>query len=239
MIFAAAQFRASKGDWQASASRLEALLAAELGQAALIVCPEMALTGYVFPDAEAAALVAEPVDGRTFELASRCARRHCSYFAIGYPEAAPDGRLFNSALIVGPDGGLLRNYRKRLLYEQDETWALPGDTRYPLIETPFGRLTCGICMDLNDDRFIDFLFEANPDIVAFPTNWLDQGFDVQLYWRWRLQGYPCWLVAANTYGVEDGIPFRGRSAILDPDGRPQVRAGAMGDCVLRLELTHE
>ena len=196
----------------------------------------MALTGYVFTDAAEALQVAEPSDGRTFALASKWARRHGSYFVIGYPELAADGRLFNSALLLSPSGELLVNYRKRLLYEQDETWACEGDTPYPLIETPFGLMTCGICMDLNDDRFIDFLFEAKPEIVAFPTNWLDQGFDLRRYWRWRLQGYPCWLIAANTYGSEEGIRFRGRSAILDPEGGTQAFAPASGDCVLRLDL---
>lgn len=236
MTFAAVQFQASKGDWDASASRLDSLLTTHLKQTALIVCPEMALTGYVFANAEAAAKVAEPAAGRTFALASRCAIRHQAYFVIGYPEATSDGRLFNSALIVGPDGKLLCNYRKRLLYEQDETWALPGDIDYPLFETPFGRLTCGICMDLNDEEFIDFLFDAAPDVVAFPTNWLEQGFDVRHYWRWRLQGYPCWFVAANNYGIEDGISFRGRSAILDAQGRSKANAKAVGDCVLTVNV---
>ena len=234
MILAAAQFRASKNDWDESASRLDALLASELDAAALIVCPEMALTGYVFPDAAHAARVAEPVMGRTLELASRGASRHGAYFAIGYPEAAPDGRLYNAALLVGPDGGLIQNYRKRFLYEQDETWAQPGDGAYPLVETPFGLLTCGICMDLNDDAFVEHLFETKPDVVAFPTNWIDQGFDVQRYWRWRLQGYPCWFVAANNYGAEDGTKFRGHSAILDRQGRSKASAGAEGDCVLKV-----
>jgi predicted amidohydrolase len=235
--FAAVQFQARKGDWDASASRLDALLARGLATgASLLVCPEMALTGYVFADASAAAKVAEPSDGRTFALASEWAKRHGSYVVIGYPELADSGRLYNSALIVDPQGVLLCNYRKHLLYEQDETWALPGDTPYPLLDTPFGTMTCGICMDLNDDGFVDWLFQAGPEILAFPTNWLDQGFDVRRYWRWRLQGYPCWLVAANTYGEDEGTKFRGRSAILDPQGGTQAFAPASGDCVLTLDL---
>lgn len=229
--FAAVQFKAVKGDWDASVARLSSLVDSAAG-AALIVCPEMALTGYVFPDEDAAREVAEPFDSRTFQFASDVARRQQAYVVIGYPEVAGDGRLFNSALIVAPDGSLLYNYRKRLLYEQDETWAQPGDTPYPLIETPFGMLTCGICMDLNDDRFIDYLFEAGPDVIAFPTNWLDQGFDVRPYWRWRMDHYPGWLVAANTYGAEEHIRFRGRSAILDPLGQTAAIARAAGDVVI-------
>ncbi len=228
MRVAAVQFKAVKGDWEASAAKLSAMMQDADG-AKLVVCPEMALTGYVFPDFESARIVAEPVGGRTFEFIARAARSFDAYFVIGYPELAPDGRLFNSALLVGPDGALLANYRKALLYESDKTWASAGDTDYPLIETPMGLLTCGICMDLNDDRFVEFLFQANPGIIAFPTNWLDQGFDVRKYWRWRLAGFPGWLVAANTYGPEDGLEFRGYSAILDPDGNTAAIATRSGD----------
>jgi predicted amidohydrolase len=229
--FAAVQFKAAKGDWDASVARLSGLVDDASG-AALVVCPEMALTGYVFPDEDAAREVAEPFDGRTFQFASDAARRLQAYLVIGYPEAGEDGRLFNSALVIAPDGSLLYNYRKRLLYEQDETWAQPGDIPYPLIETPFGLLTCGICMDLNDERFIDFLYETGPDVIAFPTNWLDQGFDIRPYWRWRMDHYPGWLVAANTYGTEEQIRFRGCSAILDPLGQTVAMARAEGDAVI-------
>jgi predicted amidohydrolase len=237
MEFAAVQFKAVKGDWTASAEKLSSLITQQATGAALIVCPEMALTGYVFADKESVRAVAElSAEGPTFDLASTIARRQNAYVVLGYPEATPDGRLFNSAMIVGPGGELLCNYRKRLLYDADKTWALQGDTGYPLIETPFGKMTCGICMDLNDGRFVDFLFDSGAELIAFPTNWLDQGFDVLEYWRWRLAGHPAWLIAGNTYGVEDGIAFRGRSAILDPSGEAVALAPASGDKVIRVSV---
>jgi predicted amidohydrolase len=237
MEFAAVQFKAVKGDWTASAEKLTSLIAEQATGAALIVCPEMALTGYVFADKESARAVAElSTEGPTFDLASEIARKQMAYVVLGYPEATPDGRLYNSAMILGPSGDLVFNYRKRLLYDADRTWALPGDTPYPLIDTPFGRMTCGICMDLNDGRFVDFLFDSGAELIAFPTNWLDQGFDVLEYWRWRLAGHPSWLIAGNTYGVEDGIAFRGRSAILHPSGQAVATAPPSGDKVIRASV---
>lgn len=233
------QFRPDKGAWQASADRLEGLIqqAADRG-AQLIVCPEMALTGYLFPDAAAAAQVADPADGRTFQRFSQVARRCGAYLVLGYPEAA--GALYNAALVLGPDGSLLASYRKRLLYEADESWATPGDGLYPLLPTPFGLLSVAICMDLNDDRFIDFLHEARPQIVAFCTNWIHEGFDIRPYWRMRLRGARCFFAAADTYGTESAPPascrFLGRSAILDPNGRTLALAGETGDEVIVASL---
>ena len=239
MQFAAVQFKAVKGDWEESAERLSRLIIERAAGAALIVCPEMALTGYVFPNEDSAREVAElSTEGPTRDFVSQLAVRQNAYIVLGYPETTLDGRLFNSAMIVGPEGELLFNYRKRLLYETDESWAAPGDTSYPLIQTPFGTMTCGICMDLNDDRFINFLFRANPDVIAFPTNWLDQGFDVRQYWLWRLSGYPAWLVAGNTYGKEEDIAFRGRSAILDPTGGTAAIAPPSGDRIIMASIAH-
>ena len=42
----------------------------------------------------------------------------------------------------------------------------------------FGRLGVGICMDLNDDRFISWVNSARINVLAFPTNWLQEDIDV-------------------------------------------------------------
>lgn len=238
---AAIQFRPEKGAWETSAARLQALVERAIAAgASLVVCPEMALTGYLFPDADAVRPVAEEARGRTFERFRALCRAGGCYLAIGYPEAEGE-RLYNSALLIGSDGELRCNYRKRLLYELDMGWALPGDRPYSLVTTPFGTLTVGICMDLNDDRFIRFLHRSRPAIVAFCTNWLHQGLDMLPYWRHRLAGAPCHFVAADTYGREPagsgpGTRFLGRSAVLDPRGRVLALAGEEGDAVLVAEL---
>lgn len=244
MRVAAVQFRPDKGDWEGSAARLEGLieLAAEEG-AGLVVCPEMALTGYLFPSPAAARAVAEPERGRTFQRFSALSARLSCHLVLGYPEVAGEGPgapLYNAALVLGPDGELLCGYRKRLLYDDDKPWARPGDRPYPLLQTPLGSLAVGICMDLNDDRFIDFLHRSRPDIVAFCTNWIHQGFDIRPYWLDRLDGLPATFVAADTYGVEIAPPMRarflGRSAILGPDGRTLALAPETGDGVLIADL---
>ena len=251
---AALQFKAKKDQPQQSLQILCQLIeqAAQAG-AQLVVCPEMATSGYLFSDAGAIVDRCEPADGGSFPTLSALAQRHGLYLVCGYPEieARPADssvsvdvvgnslgdvvgnslgnrrapRLFNSARVIGPDGSLLYNYRKRLLYESDTTWAHDGDTPYPILETPLGRLTVGICMDLNDDRFVDFLREhsaTQPLIVAFCTNWLDQGSDVLPYWCYRLRGFRGVFIAANTFGDESEpnhapTRFCGRSTILSMD----------------------
>lgn len=244
---AALQFKAQKDQPEASLAALCQLIehAAQAG-AELVVCPEMAYTGYLFENAAAIAPRCEPALGGAFPVLSELARRYGIYLVCGYPELAdgvgPEGdhaaaatgpRLYNSARVLSPDGALLYNYRKRLLFSADTTWATPGDTPYPILSTPFGRLTVGICMDLNDDRFVEFLQQGGPLWVAFCTNWLDEGSDVLPYYCYRLRGFVGVFAAANTYGLETSpghapTRFCGRSTILSIAEEGQPAGAAAG-----------
>ncbi|HNN96377.1 MAG TPA: carbon-nitrogen hydrolase family protein [Pseudomonadota bacterium] len=272
---AALQFKAHKDQPAASLAALCQLIdeAAAAG-ASLVVCPEMAYTGYLFENAAAILPHCETARGGAFPRLSELAQRHGIYLVCGYPEigesqdpSPPTGstpappRLYNSARVLSPDGALLCNYRKRLLFTADTTWATEGDTPYPILQTPFGRLTVGICMDLNDDRFTEFLVQQSPLVVAFCTNWLDQGSDVLPYYCYRLRGFAGVFAAANTYGGETSpghapTRFCGRSTIFSmtapapalddsavseaASGRIQVtvhgRAAKNGDAIVLVEI---
>ena len=228
------QFKPDKSSFKNSSLRLTALLDRASRGANLVVCPEMALTGYVFEDQAEIAAVAEPARGPTFELLSPIARRERCWIVIGFPEVDGD-RFFNSALVINALGELAFCYRKTLLYEADETWATPGDSGYRYFDTNWGRFAPGICMDLNDDRFVQWCADNALDALAFPTNWIEEGIDVWSYWAWRLQGQRAALVAANSYGLEAQTQFSGRSAILKQN-RLYAAAETIGDCILRAEF---
>ena len=257
MKVAAIQFKPVKGDAVAAVAALAVLVEQAATQGAkLVVCPEMATTGYLFRDANTARPHAESATGPGFQRLAEVAQRHGCYVICGYAEqsataaaagagagegAESTGPLYNSARIIGPAGELVYNYRKRLLFPPDMLWAEPGDRPYPLLTTPLGSLTAGICMDLNDDRFTGFLHKAQARVVAFCTNWVDESLDVRPYWRYRLTGVRSYFVAANTYGWEraaghEPLQFCGASAILGPDGRTLARAPKEGDAVLLADL---
>lgn len=235
MRVAAIQFKPEKGNKGAALARLAQLAehAARPG-VDLLVLPEMAATGYVFEGPEEVAPLAEPPEGETFDALSAVALRHRTWLVVGLPERAGD-RLFNSALVIDPSGALKFTYRKTMLFEVDETWATPGDSGYASFDTDAGRFTVGICMDLNDDRFIDWCAKTAARAIAFPTNWLDQGRRVWGYWAWRLAEVPSALVAANTYGPEGEIRFRGESCVLH-ERTILAWARRTGDAILRVDL---
>jgi predicted amidohydrolase len=213
---AAVQFKATKGDVDASRDRLVALADRAAAGADLLVLPEMAVTGYIFPDFDAAWAVAETPHGPTCRALADVARAHGCWIVCGFPERA-QRRLYNAALVLDDRGELAFVYRKTLLFDADTTWATPGDSGYRRFRTRAGTFGLGICMDLNDPRFLYWVWRSRLDALAFPTNWVDEGQPVWPYWSARVGGSGAVLVAANTYGTEEGWAFSGRSAILRDD----------------------
>ncbi len=243
MHVAAVQFKADKGDVRGSRQALCALARSAAQGADLVVLPEMATTGYLFPTREAVARVSEAPDGPTFRALSPIASDTGAVVVCGFAERAGagdchrdgEGALYNSAMVIGPDGELMWVYRKRLLYEADEHWATPGDRDYRVLACDAGTFTVGICMDLNDDRFVAWCRAHAPRCVAFPTNWLAEGEPVWPYWAWRLDGSGVALVAANTWGHEGNTEFYGRSAVID--GRTVLAAAPEhGNGIIRARL---
>ena len=242
-MVAAVQYKARRPDLGASREALvDRVRQAAEGPTRLVVFPEMAVSGYVFADRDAVAAVAEPADGPTFAALAAVARAQGCAIIGGFPER--DGAtLYNSAWVIGPDGALVTVYRKTLLYSADEPWACAGTGAYGELRLDGRTVLTGICMDINDDAFVEVLRERQPDVVAFPTNWVAEEpptVDVWDYWAWRLQGVRGALVAANTWGEESAVGvgatrFTGRSAVIQ-GYRLRGHLGPTGDGILRVAL---
>ncbi len=234
MRLSAVQFKGTRGDKAGSLRRLVALASAAAQKADLVVLPEMAATRYVFGDKAEIRPVSEPARGETFGALAPIAKAHRCWLVAGFAECEAD-RFFNSALIIDPRGELAFTYRKTLLYHLDLPWATPGDSGYKRFDADWGSFTPGICMDLNDDRFTAWCQDCGADVVAFPTNWVEQFDRVWSYWRRRLHPEAT-LVAANTYGLDRRTWFSGRSVVMHR-GQPLASGAWLGDGVIRAEVT--
>jgi predicted amidohydrolase len=234
VIVAAIQYRPPKGEPEIAREALCTLVREALDSGArLVVCPEMSTTGYVWESADALRPYAERRSGRTAEALGALAAEYSARIVAGFVEV-DQAELFNSAMVLAPNGDVEAVYRKNMLFELDVRWATPGTAR-TAIRLPRCTLVPGICMDLNDDDFVEFVQTERATIVPFCTNWLEQGIDVAAYWAWRLRDWRGWFVAANSWGPDDGIEFSGRSAILAPGGLPVRRAPPRGDCVITFD----
>lgn len=221
--------------------RLEELVRRGAQQGAqLLVLPEMCWTGYLWPNTDAIRPHAEVFGaGPGQERLARWANDLGVWLVFGFPEVAGT-RLFNAQAVACPGGAVLPLYRKSHLFEADQWWAQPGDTGYQTWSTPWGTVGSGVCMDLNYADLVEFHAVWGTDILAFSTNWVDQGFDVIPYWEACLAGgsaggFMGTALFADRGGEEFGVGFRGQSAVF-VGGRCVAALPGTADGVLVVDL---
>ncbi len=106
----------------------------------------LSTTGYSFSSREDIAPYLESETGETITELAGIARDYGKYIGIGLAERdEATGIFYNSAVVIGPDGGKLLRYSK---INAEARWACPGN---PLQEntcnTPWGRMGVLICSD--------------------------------------------------------------------------------------------
>ena len=231
---AAAQFAPVHGDVRANLDVIGSLL--ELGSARgadLVVFPELATTGYAWASADKVAPFAEPVPGPVTDwLTARCREYGCHVVLglaeRGGPLAVPGSRaadttpsaarrpLYNTAVLVGPDG-LIGRYRKTKLWSWDTLWATAGDQPPPVWPTPVGNVGMLICADMDYPEGTSWLARSGADIVAAPTCWSEEPAPSPV-WRARAHDGGVPFAVANVSGTEWGTTFAAGSCVIGETG---------------------
>ena len=146
VTIACVQFEPNVGELEANRWEMCRLIeeAAERGSD-FVVLPELANSGYVFESRQEARSLVEPIpDGETAQEWIDLAAVHDIYIVGGYAEQ--DGvDLYNSAVLVGPDG-YIGTHRKLHLWNEEKLWFEPGD-EIEVFNTEIGRIGMQICYD--------------------------------------------------------------------------------------------
>ncbi|MDV6011912.1 nitrilase-related carbon-nitrogen hydrolase [Haloechinothrix sp. LS1_15] len=234
--------------------------AAEAG--AQVVClPELTLSRYpadTRPEGDAAATAEDLETGPTYTFAAKAAADagaavHASLFERADGPDGPDGRGYNTAILVAPDGTLLGRTRKLHIpisagyYEDHYFRGGPAEPEpYPVVELPgtgrepaarFGLPTCW-------DQWFPEVARAyslrGAEVLVYPTAIGSEPdhpeFDTQPLWRQVIVGNGIangtFMVVPNRWGDEGMLTFYGSSFISDPYGRVLVSAPRDADAVL-------
>ncbi|KAF2005477.1 carbon-nitrogen hydrolase [Amniculicola lignicola CBS 123094] len=213
-----------------------------------LVLPEMAFSGYNFHSLDEIRPYLEPTTaGITTQWAIRFATHYACHVTVGYPELTltTPPTQYNSTVTVSPTGAILANYRKTFLYYTDETWSSEGDARnfFSGELGTLGKVTLGICMDINPYKFIapwtDYEFantaiNEDSQMVCVSMAWLTlltpaellqdpakADFATIAYWVERFQPLvekardtPVYVILANRCGTEKTVCYAGSSTIL-------------------------
>ncbi len=220
---AAAQFEPRPGDVRWNISRvLEFASQAGVRGADLVVLPELVTTGYYmferFRD------LAEPLDGPTVTILHELARRYDFHVVMGLAERGNDGKVYDSAVLVGPSG-LTGVYRKMHLWDTEKGVFVPGD-QVVVADTgaDLGHIGLLVCYDLEFPDTVEQVGSAGASILAAPA-----AFSNLTLWKATLEvrardlGVP--IVAANRLGHEVDTEFCGHSLVMGPDGTVVAETG--------------
>ncbi|MBP2705699.1 carbon-nitrogen hydrolase family protein [Microbispora sp. RL4-1S] len=188
----------------------------------LAVFPEATLTRFGAGVAE----VAEPLDGPFVSGLAEAAREHRIAVLAGVFEPAGDGRVYNTAVALGPDGGLVAAYRKIHLFDAfgagESTLVTPGGE--PVVVDLAGlRIGIVTCYDVRFPELARALVDRGADTLAVIAAWGSGPFKEE-HWttlvRARAIENTTWTIAvgqAPNPGVPDGFGI-GRSMLVDPMG---------------------
>lgn len=94
------------------------------------------------------------------------ARRAKMYIMFGFTELR-DGRFYNTALLVGQDGGVVGSYDKTHLQNHDRRFARGEDL--PVFDLSFGRAGAVICADRRWPESIRTLRLKGAEVCLMPT----------------------------------------------------------------------
>ncbi|MFN3613924.1 MAG: nitrilase family protein [Rubrimonas sp.] len=227
LTIACIQFAPVFGDVAGNLARSVEMIgrAADAG-ARIVVLPELANTGYVFRSRAEALALAEPVpDGPSSRAWAAVAAERGVIVAAGIAER-DGGRLFNSAVLLGPEGPM-GVYRKLHLWGEENLWFEPGDRGVPVWPTPYGRIAVAICYDGWFPEVFRLAAVQGADLVCVPTNWVpipgqapDRPPMANVLHMAAAHSNSMVIACANRVGVERGQPFIGHSLIVAHTGWP-------------------
>ena len=215
---AAIQFEPVHGEVDANLNLARDLLLANDGpKPAIVVFPEMALTGYIWSSAsEILPHAVKCSDPATHAEWIALAEKSGSWLVIGHPAVdAVTGRLTNRCTLVSPTE-VVGHYDKTCLFVEDLSWAVAGEMIPPLWDTPIGRVSPLICADLDYPEPIESAVARGAQAIVFSTAWVAEPAP-SATWTLRAAEYGIPIIAADLIGTDRGVVFSGGSCIIDRD----------------------
>jgi predicted amidohydrolase len=196
----------------------------------LIVLPELWAAGYFsfeqYPER------AETLAGPTVELARATARERGCFVHLGsIVERAEGDRLYNTAVLVDPQGEISLTYRKIHVfgYQSLEAQLLtPGETVDVRRTDRLGTVGTTTCYDLRFPELWRDLVDLGAELVVVPAAWpMPRLEHWRLFTSARAVEEQVFVVACNSVGEQaGGVQLAGHSRVVDPWGAVLFEAGA-------------
>lgn len=184
--------------------------------------------------------MAEPIPGPTTERLAERARDHKIYIIGGsIIEKSPQTqKVFNTSVLIGPDGRIIGKYRKTHLAKcddpplciYDEPSKKDPGKEIPVFKTKYCTLGITICADLNFPEIYRILALKGAEVILTGAGYSSAGDSISVLTRSRAMDNLCYIVSCHAVGGpvqfgEMSCVFAGESIIVDPTGVVIANAG--------------
>jgi predicted amidohydrolase len=182
---------------------------------------------------------AEPVDGPSVAAVAAAAKDIGAWVHAGsIIERDESGALYNTSVLLAPDGSVAATYRKIHLFgfSEGEPALLTAGLEPVVVDTQLGRIGLATCYDLRFPELFRALVERGAELVLMPSAWPKARIE---HWsvlaRARAIENQYVVVANNAAGRQGSTELGGRSAVIDARGSVLAEAGD-GAEVLSVEV---
>ena len=206
------------------------------GGADLILLPELWNIGFMSFDRYLPE--AEDKNGPTLTKLMALAKEMKVHLHTGSFVEKEGDKLYNSSYLLSPEGRIIANYRKLHLfgYQSKETQILTRGNEVVVAETPLGNLGLATCYDLRFPELFRRMVEKGAEMFLICSAWPYPRLE---HWimlnRVRALENQCFLVSANSVGLNMGTQFVGHSMMVDPWG-VILSSGGDEEVILRAEV---
>nr|MBN1229441.1 carbon-nitrogen hydrolase family protein [Anaerolineae bacterium] len=184
----------------------------------LILFPELVTSGYEL--GLKFTQVAQTIPGPTVNLISQRAQELGVYVGFGLvSKERVESILYNTAVLVGPDGELIGHYHKTHL-KGEEQMAFREGYKLPVFETEIGAIGLMLGWDLAFPEVARSMTLDGAELLCVLSNWETRDIDE---WKTLLKARAyenaCFVAGANRVGEDVTVAFGGESMIVGPRGK--------------------
>lgn len=203
----------------------------------LIVFPELVTTGYEcgvrFTE------FAQRIPGPSVNLIAQRASEFGVHVAFGLPSKEKvESIIYNAAVLVGPDGDVVGEYRKVHL-KGEEKLAFRNGIKFPTLETDFGNVGILLGWDMAFPEAARTYALGGIDVLIVCANWEQPEMEEwRTYVLSRAFENSLFVAAANRIGQDATLTFGGETMLVGPRGKiiARVDEEVEGYALARIDL---
>lgn len=170
---------------------------------------------------------AQPFDNDVLTQFRADARRHNVWLIPGSMfEKTPDGRIFNTSVVIDPQGEIVARYSKMFPFRPYEA-GIEGGTEFCVFDVPdVGRFGLSICYDIWFPETTRQLTSQGVEVLLHPvlTGTTDRDAEVAIA-RATAAQFQCYVFDVNGLGA-GGV---GRSCVIDPSATVLYQSAGQED----------